>query len=531
MKVQTLLQKTSDAKEAAEEKFSLLVDSVKDYGIFLMDSEGYILSWNSGAERIKGYTAADIIGKHFSIFYTESDLDRNHPLNELKLALENDRYEEEGWRIRKNGKKFWANVVITPLKDKSGKHVGFAKVTRDLTERKEAEESLRKSEERLRKMFEGIKDYALIMLDPEGHITSWNEGARRIKGWEANEIIGKSFKTFYPEQDVQMGKCEYELVEAGETGRFEDEGWRVRKDGTKFWASVLITAIRDEEGNLLGFSKVTRDITDKKRAEDLLKMAYANLEKRVRERTDELMKANQDLENAVQTRDEFLSIASHELRTPLTPLKLQIQSFAMNVKRKSIQNLSQERLEKMADTCERAISRMSGLIDNLLDVSRINTGKIMLTYERFDLRDMAQEILERFQPEASNNGSEITLDAPNPVTGFFDRIRAEQIFMNLLTNAIKYGNGKPITIRLTSDPHHVTMVFKDQGIGIHAKDLGRIFDRFERANSVTNIGGLGLGLYITKQIVEAHGGTIGVESKLSLGTTFKVQLPRDHEDS
>lgn len=265
------LKQAHIATSAAEDKFALLVDSVKDYGIFLIDPNGYILSWNKGAERIKGYTADEVIGKNFSIFYTDHDIQRRHPQHELELALKNDKYEEEGWRLRKNGTKFWANVVITALKDKTGKHVGFAKVTRDLSERKEAEERLIKSEERLRKMFEGIKDYAMILLDPQGNVTSWNEGARRIKGYEASEIIGKSFKQFYPLQDVQMGKCDYELVEAAETGKFEDEGWRIRKDGTKFWASVLITAIRDDHGKVLGFSKVTRDITDKKRSEDLLK--------------------------------------------------------------------------------------------------------------------------------------------------------------------------------------------------------------------------------------------------------------------
>jgi PAS domain S-box-containing protein len=521
----TNLEKAHIATEAAEEKFALLVDSVKDYGIFLMDIHGTILSWNTGAERIKGYTADDVIGKHFSIFYTDSDIQKRHPQHELEVAAKDGKYEEEGWRIRKNGTKFWANVVITALRDKKGELVGFAKVTRDLSERKLAEEKLIRSEERLRKMFEGIKDYALILLDPNGIITSWNEGARRIKGYEADEIIGKSFKTFYPLQDIQMGKCEYELVEAAQTGRFEDEGWRVRKDGTKFWASVLITAIRDDNGNLIGYSKVTRDITDRKRTDDLLKMAYTNLEKRVEERTSELMKINDKLTEAVRTRDEFLSIASHELRTPLTPLKLQVQNFINNIRKKTIQTMPEDRLQRMGDTCERALTRLTSLIDNLLDVSRINSGKFSLNLEDVNLAELSSDILDRYKLEIKSSGSLVSLTIKDAVIGYFDRIRIEQIFLNLLTNAMRYGNKKPIEIEISKERAHAKIVFQDNGMGISSKDFDRIFERFERVSDNMDSGGLGLGLFITRQIVEAHGGTITVESKEGEGSKFTVLLP------
>ncbi len=524
-KVSANLEKAHVATDAAEEKFSLLVESVRDYAIFLIDPQGQILSWNSGAERIKGYTADEVIGKHFSIFYSDADIQRNHPKHELELAIKNGKYEEEGWRIRKNGTKFWANVIITPLKDKTGTHVGFAKVTRDLSEKRESEERLRKSEERLRKMFEGIKDYAMIMLDPEGLVTSWNEGARRIKGYEANEIIGQSFKKFYPPQDIQMGKCEYELVEAAETGRFEDEGWRIRKDGTKFWASVLITAIKDENNNLLGYSKVTRDITDRKRSEDLLKMAYTNLEKRVEERTGELMKINDQLQEAVRTRDEFLSIASHELRTPLTPLKLQVQSFISNIRKKTIKEMPDERLQRMGDTCDRALTRLITLIDNLLDVSRINSGKLNLSMEDVNLQEIAEEILERYKYDIQSSGSLVTIDIKQPIIGYFDRLRIEQVFTNLLTNALKYGNKKPVSIEISKERGFAKIIFRDAGMGISVTDFDRIFERFERLTDNTNVAGLGLGLFITKQIVEAHGGTIEVSSKESEGAVFTVLLP------
>ena len=509
----------------AEERFQLLVNSVQDYGIFLLDPLGFIQTWNEGAFRIKGYAADEVIGKHFSRFYTPEDIERKHPQWELERAVAIGRYEEEGWRLRKNGTKFWANVVITALRDKAGQLVGFAKVTRDLTERKEAEEKLRLSEERARKMFENVKDYAMIMLEPNGTVASWNEGARRITGYEPIEIIGRHFSTFYPEQDVQMGKCEYELVETAETGRFEDEGWRVRKDGTKFWASVLITAIRGESGSLIGYSKVTRDITDRKRADDLRRMAYTNLEKRVQERTQELTRLNEQLQDAVRVRDEFLSIASHELRTPLTPLKLQIQGLTLAARKGTLTTMSEQRLERVANTCDRALSRLASLIDNLLDVSRINTGKLSLNLERVNLVEMARELIERFAPEISSSGSTVTLHAPEKVVGSFDRLRMEQVFLNLLTNSLKYGARRPIEVEVGAEGDTGVLRIRDQGIGIAAKDQEKIFERFERVVTETGASGLGLGLYITRQIVHAHGGLISVESASGNGSVFTVKVP------
>jgi PAS domain S-box-containing protein len=523
------LRRANTATFVAEERFRLLVESVMDYGIFMLDPDGYIQSWNAGAERIKGYSAQEIIGRHFSVFYTPEDLMRDHPREELEIAARTGRFEEEGWRVRKNGMRFWANVVITALRDPSGQLVGFGKVTRDLTERKELEECLRESEERARRMFEGVKDYAMIMLDPEGRIVSWNEGARRIKGYEPHEILGQYFAKFYPEEDVQMGKCEYELKEAAESGRFEDEGWRIRKDGTRFWASVVITAVRDDAGKLIGYSKVTRDMTDRKRSDDLLRMAYASLEKRVEERTRQLQATNAQLQEAVRMRDEFLSIASHELRTPLTPLKLQIQNLTHSIRRRQFSQLGEERLGRMADVCDKAITRLAHLIDDLLDISRIEMGKLSLSYETFDLAELARELVERYRSEILASGSPVGVQADGPVVGSFDRLRVEQVVLNLLTNALKYGARKPVEIRVGIDGDRARITVRDQGIGIARKDHSRIFDRFERVEgSGGNIGGLGLGLYITRQIVQAHGGEIGVESASAGGSTFTVTLPIRH---
>lgn len=506
-------------------KFRMLVDSVKDYAIFFLDQSGHIQSWNAGAERINGYKSTEIIGKHFSTFYTPSDLNRNHPEFELKMALENGRYEEEGWRVRKDGTTFWANIILNPLFDSDGSHLGFSKVTRDLTERKRSEERLRESERRARLMFEGVKDYAMIMLDVNGCITSWNEGARRIKGYEFSEIIGKHFSIFYSEHDIQMGKCEYELKEAIETGRYEEEGWRQRKDGTRFWASTLITSIREKHGKVVGFSKVTRDITDRKRAEDLLRMSYVTLERRVEERTQELVKANEQLRIAVQTRDEFMSIASHELRTPMTPIKLQIQSLISHIQRKTLGDLSEERLKRIVDTTDRSLSRLSSLVDNLLDVSRLNSGKFTLNYEDCSYNELLQEILERFKSQINISGSSVRLIEENKVEGSIDRLRADQVIVNILTNALKYGDKKPIQVSLKEENGFAIIAVKDSGKGISKENLNLIFEKFERAGATTEVGGLGLGLYITKQIMDAHNGSILVTSDIGKGSVFTVQFP------
>ncbi|GAB3164424.1 PAS domain S-box protein [Amycolatopsis stemonae] len=257
--------------DPAGDRLRLLVQSVQDYAIFVLDPGGYIASWNAGAERIKGWSAEEIIGRHFSVFYPPEDVAAGKPERELEVAVEQGRLEDEGWRVRKDGTRFWANVVITALFDEQGRLQGFGKVTRDRTERRDAEQALRESEERFRLLVQNVLDYGIFMLDPGGHISSWNAGAERIKGWSAEEIIGRHFSVFYPPEDVAAGKPARELEVAIEHGRLEDEGWRVRKDGTRFWANVVITALFDEQGRLQGFGKVTRDMTERRTAEQALR--------------------------------------------------------------------------------------------------------------------------------------------------------------------------------------------------------------------------------------------------------------------
>ncbi|MEV7045625.1 PAS domain S-box protein [Amycolatopsis sp. NPDC051061] len=260
-----------EAPRDSEARLRLLVQSVQDYGIFMLDQGGHITSWNAGAERIKGWSADEIIGRHFSVFYPPEDLAAGKPARELEIAAEEGRLEDEGWRIRKDGTRFWANVVITALFDGQRRLQGFGKVTRDMTDRRNAVEALRESEERFRLLVQSVQDYGIFMLDQGGHISSWNAGAERIKGWSAEEAIGQHFSMFYPPEDIAAGKPARELEIAVEEGRLEDEGWRVRKDGTRFWANVVITALFDRQRRLQGFGKVTRDMTERRNAEQALR--------------------------------------------------------------------------------------------------------------------------------------------------------------------------------------------------------------------------------------------------------------------
>ncbi|HEX7944951.1 MAG TPA: PAS domain S-box protein, partial [Phenylobacterium sp.] len=260
-------------KESADGRYRLLVDAITDYAIYMLDVDGHVTSWNAGAQRFKGYQADEIIGQHFSRFYTAEDRAAGVPARALRTAAEEGRYETEGWRLRKDGGRFWAHVLIDPIRSPTGEMLGYAKVTRDLTERRAAEQSLRRSEEQFRLLVQGVTDYAIYMLDVDGHVTNWNAGAQRIKGYKPAEIVGHHFSRFYTEADRAAGEPARALATALAEGRFEKEGWRVRKDGTQFWAHVIIDAIRDDAGQVIGLAKITRDITERRETQASLEQA------------------------------------------------------------------------------------------------------------------------------------------------------------------------------------------------------------------------------------------------------------------
>jgi PAS domain S-box-containing protein len=360
--------------------------------------------------------------------------------------------------------------------------------------------TLVKSENEFKLFVESVKDYALFMLDREGNIISWNKGAERIKGYTTNEILGKHFSIFYTEEDLNSNKPAHELQIARKTGKYEEEGWRVRKDKTLFWAHVTINAIVNDNGELHGFAKITRDITERKNMIDEL--------------------------HAIQAREDFLSIASHELKTPVTILLLQLQGLQRYLQKNNDPVAEQAFIAKNIVTCEQQAKRLSKLLDQLLDLTRIRLGQINLELQEIDLGLLMQDIILRTQ-NILPQGIDIKLAIKQPVIGKWDINRVEQILTNLISNAIKYGDNKPIEIMLNKDTHRQQAILsvKDYGLGIPVEMQHKIFERFERAERSRNLGGLGLGLYIVRQIVEAHGGSIQVQSEEGQGSIFTVLLP------
>ncbi|MES2573109.1 MAG: PAS domain S-box protein, partial [Verrucomicrobiota bacterium] len=414
----------------AEERFRLLVENVKDYAIFMLDPEGLIVSWNAGATRIKGYQPHEILGAHFSCFYTPEDIAAQRPAQELAIALAEGRVEDKGWRIRKDGSRFWADVVITPLRDPVTDELrGFGKVTRDLTDQKYAEERLQHSEEQFRLLVEGVTEYAIFMTDPAGYIVTWNSGAERAKGYLATEIIGKHIEQFYLPEDRANGKPARLLGEAKKNRIAKDQGIRVRKDGTLFHADVLITAIYDKDGNHRGFTKVTRDVTDQVRSR-------------------EIDAARRAAEKASQAKDQFLAVLSHELRTPLTPIVAGLSYLIENISR-----IEQEELLETLGTMQRNVLLEAQLIDDILDLTRISRGKIELRFEAVDMRAVLQDVLGICQQEITIREQRVSsqLEAPEYWV-WADPTRIRQVFWNLINNAVKFTpKGGSISIRAYSN--------------------------------------------------------------------------------
>ena len=503
----------------SEERFRLLVESVRDYAIFMLDPDGHVLTWNAGAERFKGYRADEIVGSHFSRFYPPEALARGLPAHELKEAARVGSFEDEGWRVRKDGTLFWANVVITAMRDGSGALVGYSKVTRDLTQRRNHEEQLRQSEERFRLMVEGVAEYAIFMLDVNGKVATWNVGAQRIKGYTADEIIGQHLSIFYPPDVRDSGWPDYELQQAAEKGSFVDVGWRVRKDGTRLWANVTITALRDAAGRLLGFAKLTRDLTETKRMEAI---ELANEERE--QLLDAERSARMAAQRATRVKDEFLATLSHELRTPLSAILGWTQIL---LKGNVAAAVDQRRAIEVIDRNARAQVQ---LIDDLLDLSRIMAGKIRLDVQQVALPDVVQKAIDSAMPAAQAKDIRVRslLDPSNTVVSA-DSARLQQVVWNLLSNAIKFTpKGGQVQVLLQRVNSHIELSVTDTGVGIPASFLPLVFDRFSQRDSSTtrSHGGLGLGLAICKQLVELHGGSIRVASAgEGHGSTFFVELP------
>jgi PAS domain S-box-containing protein len=498
-----LLESQSD-----DGRYRLLIEAVTDYAIYMLDPSGIVSSWNPGAQRFKGYTPSEIIGQHFSLFYTEEDKQAGIPARALETAMREGQFVSEGWRVRKDGTRFWASVVIDPIRRSTGELVGFAKITRDLTERKVAEEALKQSQEQFRLLVQGVTDYAIYMLDPTGLVTNWNLGAQRIKGYGPDEIVGAHFSKFYTPEDQAAGEPQWALDVAAREGRVEREGWRVRKDGTRFWAHVVVDAIHDDHGELIGYAKITRDITERKRSQELLEGAR------------EALLQSQKMEAIGQLTGGVAHDFNNLLMVILGSLELMRKRLPDDPK-----------LLALLENAVQGAQRGSTLTKRMLAFAR----RQELKQEPIDIPDLVRGMSDLLQRSL---GPSVVIQTrfplvSKPVLG--DANQLEMILLNLTVNArdaMPEGGRLTISTFLTnrdgdddvaSADGYVAVRVSDTGVGMEAEVQAHMFEPFFTTKE--NGKGSGLGLATVYGIVKQSGGEIHVASRPREGTSFTICLP------
>jgi PAS domain S-box-containing protein len=485
----------------AAERFELLVNSVTDYAIYMLDADGYVATWNPGARRFKGYEAEEIIGRHFSTFFTEEDRQAGVPARALEAAAREGRFEAEGWRVRKDGTRFWVNAVLDPIRDGAGNLLGFAKITRDDTERREANLALQESERRFRTLVQGVKDYALYMLDPDGRVSNWNSGAEAIKGYKAEEIVGQHFSRFYTEEDRARGEPQRALATALAEGKFENEAWRLRKDGTRFWANVVIDPIHDENGRLIGFAKITRDVTERRLANEALEATRAALFQ----------------SQKLQALGELTGGVAHDFNNLMTV----IRGSADLLTRPGLSEEKRTRyLRAIIDTADRAAT----LTSHLLAFGRRQALKPEVADLNIRL-DAFAEMVGR----TLGGTFEVVLDvAPSLPLVEVDLAQLETALLNAAFNA---RDAMPEGGRLTLTTRHVPgegegevrIDITDTGTGMSAEVLDRAFEPFFTTKRVGE--GTGLGLSQIHGFAAQAGGRAEIRSSPGKGTTVGIILP------
>lgn len=485
------------------DQFRLLLDAVQDYAICMLDREGRVATWNAGAERIKGYRASEIMGKHFSIFFTEEDIRAGKPKWELEVAGREGRYEEESWRVRKDGSRFWANVTITAIRDEAGELVGYGKVTRDFTERRRHEQELEKSEERFRLLVEGVPDYAIFMMDAEGRVATWNVGAERIKGYTESEIIGRSYSTFFPEEDVRAGKPQKILETAAREGKAAQEGWRVRKDGSRFWANAVLTALRDDSGKLLGYSKITRDATERMRHEEALQREVAEKQKA----QEGLLQSEKSLRrlslDLLRTQDEERRRIGKDLHDSLgqylSALKMNLGMLKVSdptIGPKTSQEL--DKCTELLDECVKEVRTISYLLyPPMLEEMGLKSA-ITWYLDGFTKRS-GIEVAVHISPQFSRLSRDIEL-------ALF------RVLQESLTNVVKHSGASKVDIRLEGCEGTVTLEIRDDGKGVPPNVL-------ESSNNA-----LGVGLRGMTERMRQLGGNLNL-SAASPGTLVRATVP------
>jgi PAS domain S-box-containing protein len=492
---------------AIDQRLHLLVSGIRDYAIYMLDPQGRVASWNAGAERFKGYTAEEVIGQHFSRFFTPEDRAAGLPERALATALAEGKFESEGWRVRKDGTRFWASVVVDPIHDESGELVGYAKITRDVTDRREAQERLRESEQAFRMLVNGISDYAIYMLSPSGEVTNWNLGAERIKGYSAEDVVGSHFSRFYTPEDRAAGMPSRSLAIAASEGRFDTEGWRVRKDGSRFWANVVIDAIHDEDGQLVGFAKITRDVTEKREATEALQRANAALFQ----------------SQKLQAIGQLTGGVAHDFNNLLSVLSSGLDVLSMNQGRAD---------PSLLDTMRRAVQRGSNLTQQLLAFAR----KQPLKPENSSVNMLVngfESVLRRAVPGSIDFSIEL-----DPEVGIVsvDPQRFEAAILNLVVNArdAMPSGGKLLLktgmvalreqeIGSLKAGQYAQVLVVDSGEGMSAEVLQRAIEPFFTTKEVGR--GTGLGLSQVHGFITQSGGDMVINSAVGEGTLIGIYLP------
>ncbi len=504
--------------QKSEERYHKMIEEVEDYAILLLDRDGTILNWNKGAEKIKGYKESEIIWKNFRTFYLQEDRNSKLPERLIHEAATVGKAAHEGWRVRKDGTKFWGSTVITSLHDKYGNVIGFSKVTRDLTARKHAEDQLREYAltiemrnsqlERYHKMVEEVEDYAILMLDRTGSVLNWNKGAEKIKGYKESEIVGQNFSIFYLPEDRQRKLPETLIETAKRTGKANHEGWRLRKNGTRFWGNIVITALHDEHRNVIGFSKVTRDLTERKIVDDQLRNYARDIEFR-----------NKQLE-------EYAYIASHDLQEPLRKIQIFADLLQSNLD-------DEEAVKKHVSKINSAADRMATLIKEVLKYSQLSTQDQL--FSEVDLNEVLENVQSDFDLLISEKNVTLNISKLPVINGI--AIQLHQLFSNLINNSIKFSEQQPVISisarpftgevsafeELDSQGKYFEILFTDNGIGFEQQHAHMVFRMFKRLGGVAT--GSGIGLAMCKKIVENHHGMIDVTSQPGKGTTFRILFP------
>jgi PAS domain S-box-containing protein len=489
----------------------LLLDAVKDYAVYMLDAGGRVATWNTGAQLFKGYAAEEIVGSHFSVFYTEEDRAAGAPERALATAMAEGRFEAEGWRVRKDGTRFWTHAVIDPVIAQDGQLIGYAKITRDVSQRRATNQALYESEQRFQRLVQGVHDYAIYMLDPTGHVTNWNSGAQAIKGYTSGEIVGRHFSLFYTPEDRENGMPERALATALEDGKFEGEAQRVRKGGERFWAHVVIDPIRDEAGNLVGFAKITRDVTEKRAAQE------------------EIDKAREALVQAqkMEAIGRLTGGVAHDFNNLLTV----IRASADFLRRKDLsEDKRAQYVEAIATTSERAAAL---------------TGQLLAFARRQPLRpelfDIGQRLRGLEHIISTTVGSAIDYRL-SPVDEALlvaaDVTQFETAILNMVVNArdamprggrlgisASHVDGVP-TVRghAAAKGDFIRVVVEDSGAGMDRETVLRVFEPFFTTKDVDK--GTGLGLSQVYGFAKQSHGEIDVVSAPGKGSAFALYLPR-----